>query len=342
MDKFTYKLYRDAKAKDDISMMKALYNGNRNNDLIAFEYSKMLLRKRWVEEARPILMDLLETNNRCYALLELGRLEFMARNMELARYYLVILLKEGTKKDKYFAKITLGKIEACCGNIELARKYFNELLSSSIEKERSNALLELGRLEYSQGKVEKAKSIFNSLVNSSISKHALLCLMQIFIKLEQYSEAYKCFTILLNRKEKLTNSFYYLLPYIAKGLNVEFDFSNVVCGYNSNQVFDYDEYVAIEHIIEEHKDEFLSDVDIYRLFNDVKSKLVDDYVKCNLDANNTYYIPYPNIGNDCDVLKVVTLPNSKDILTMFPVSNSKIYFEEDLDDNSSLNLRRVK
>ena len=93
-----------------------------------------ILKKRNLEEARPILIEMLETSNRCYALLELGRLEFMARNMELARHYLVISLKEGTKKDKYFAKITLGKIEACCGNIELARKYFNELLQITIIK----------------------------------------------------------------------------------------------------------------------------------------------------------------------------------------------------------------
>ena len=101
MNGFTYKLYKDVKAKDDISMMKALYNGNRNNDIISFEYVKMLLKKRNLEEARPILIELLETSNRRYALLELGRLEFMARNMDDARNYLCILLKEGNKRDKY-------------------------------------------------------------------------------------------------------------------------------------------------------------------------------------------------------------------------------------------------
>ena len=176
MDKFTYRLYKDAKKNNDINLMKALYNGNRNNDIISFEYVKMLLKKRNLEEARPILIEMLETSNRCYALLELGRLEFMARNMDDARNYLCILLKEGNKRDKYFAKITLGKIEACCGNIELARTYFNQLLDSAIENERSNALLELGRLEFSQGNIDDAKKIFTSLVNSSVSKHSLLCL----------------------------------------------------------------------------------------------------------------------------------------------------------------------
>ena len=136
-------MLRKAKETGDISIMNALYNGNRNNTEIAFEYAKMLLKRRKYEEARPVLLQLLDTRNRLYALLELGRLEFFARNMNDARNYLTLLLKEGEKKDKYFAKITLGKIEACCGNIELARTYFNQLLDSAIENERSKALLEL-------------------------------------------------------------------------------------------------------------------------------------------------------------------------------------------------------
>ena len=148
---------------------------------------------------------------------------------------------------------------------------------------------------------------------------------------------------MLKRKEKLNISFYFALPYIAKGLGVELDFSNIICGYNANQVFDYDEYVAIEHIIEQHKDDFSCGVDIYKLFNDIRPRLLDEHKVNNLDINDVYFIPYPNIGEGRDILRVVTLPNSKDILTMYPGRKICGYFDDkELEDEDYMTLKRKK
>ena len=45
------------------------------------------------------------------------------------------------------------------------------------------------------------------------------------------------------------------------------------------------------------------------------------YIKINkLVVNDVYIIPYENIGRKGEpYLKVVTLPNTKDIITMYPV-----------------------
>ena len=49
------------------------------------------------------------------------------------------------------------------------------------------------------------------------------------------------------------------------------------------------------------------------------------------------------ICNGCDILRVVTLPNSKDILTMFPISSSRIYIYDDcLEDSSYISSKKTK
>lgn len=94
--------------------------------------------------------------------------------------------------------------------------------------------------------------------------------------------------------------------------------------YNNNQLIDYDEYVAVEHIIDRHSNDFSEHIDIYSLFNEIKSKLIDEYRVDCLKFNDVYDIPYQNVGYDKHIIRVYTIPNTKNILTMYPLEDKNI------------------
>ena len=109
-------------------------------------------------------------------------------------------------------------------------------------------------------------------------------------------------------------------------LNIFFKDKDLQIFYNALQIINYDEYSAIEHIIERHKDEFTKGIDLYKLF---KSVVIDDkYYVRNITFNNIYDIPYENIGENTNILRVITLPNSKKILTMYPLYDKTESVEE--------------
>ena len=98
--------------------------------------------------------------------------------------------------------------------------------------------------------------------------------------------------------------------------NIKFNYM-----YNNNQLIDYDEYVAVEHIIDRHSNDFSIGIDIYKLFNEISSKLIDEYRVEGLKFNDTYDIPYPNVGYNKHILRVYVIPNTKNILTMYPLED---------------------
>ena len=109
-------------------------------------------------------------------------------------------------------------------------------------------------------------------------------------------------------------------------LNIYFKDIELPIYYNATQIMNYDELSAVEHIIERHKDEFADNINLYKLFSEVS--LDEKYHKRNITFNNIYDIPYPNIGENIDTLRVITLPNSKDILTMYPLYNEAERLDE--------------
>ena len=108
--------------------------------------------------------------------------------------------------------------------------------------------------------------------------------------------------------------------------------------YSVNQLLDYDEYMAIEHILEGHtnsdeKTTFNQNIDVYKIFNDVQKLLTKEYKFNKLHFNDWYFIPYENIGSQGEkYLEVVTLPHTKNIITMYPVFS--IYDNYDEEENN--------
>ena len=123
--------------------MKELYEQNKEDIIIAFEYAKLLVRSKKYIEAKQILLALTKTKNENFAKFELAKLEILLGNINQGRNILLSLI--GTSNE-LFAKFELGKLEATLGNFEKAMEYFNEVINSGKRKDKTFAYLELGKI----------------------------------------------------------------------------------------------------------------------------------------------------------------------------------------------------
>lgn len=326
-----------------------LNTSSRNYSL--FELGKLEVELNNIDSAKKYLNQLLSTSSRNYALLELGKLEVKFGNFNDAREYFFQLL--GTSSMNY-AFLELGKMELELGNIDIAKKYFNQLINTDSQ---DYALLELGKIEKELGNLENSRNYFTKLLDTSNKEYALLELADLDYKIGNVDGAREKFENLLDSKvrsyalfnlamlemkenndvlmfkylnklwqDKSFNINYDLLLYLSKKLNIffDFDYSEIKYTYTLKQFLDYDEYCAVEHIVERHAEEFSADVDIYKLFSDIGEELVEENKLKKLSFNDCYIIKKDNIGSGGEKnLFVVTLPNTKDIITMFPLYNKR-------------------
>jgi len=367
MDNITYNEFQKAKKDKDLIGMQKIYRLNKNDLIIIFEYAKLLILNGYKREGRELLQSLIGTKNEKYAMLELGRLEASVGNAEKARKCFETLVK--TRNDAY-AMLELGRLEASVGNVEKARKCFETLLNTP---NKFYAMLELGRLEASVGNVEKARKCFETLLNTPNKFYAKLEQGRLEASVGNVEKARKCFeTLVKNRNDAFAMSELVLLEYkeknylqsfelINKALKEKFDISSyiiiAICmelniffsqidfkklnyPYSVKQLINYDYDMAIDHIIKRHasingKSVFNKQIDVNDLFDNVKDKLIDQNKINLLNFNDVYVIPYENIGqNGENYLMVITLPHTKNVLSMYPVFSK--YGFEDVDDEKEL------
>ena len=427
MDNAVYAKYMEAKQTGNLTLMKNLYKKHKNEVIIKFEYAKMLVRNKDLREARKLFKEILGLSENIFALLELGRVEYMLGNIEEARGIFLNLL--GTKnhclavfelgklennlgnieaaarcyneilKQKVdpFAMLELGRLEVEKGNYIRARKYFNDILKLKYDvyaifeiakldarlgnlkeakrlfesildsKNRLNALLELakvefslgnreaakvylntllstknknaaimelGRIEFMEGNIEKSIALFKSLIGTNSEEYALPILINICIKLKRYEEA---FDYMMYSKKKNYYCDQKAELVIMKELNVTFDkVYDKPLSYGCNQLLDYDAYSALEHVIARHKYEFSDDIDISLLFGTVGESLSMETFSGKFVLNDVYDVPYENVGGGSNVLRVITLPGTKNILSMYPL------FDKDYVDGEGMVLQRKK
>lgn len=321
-----------------------------------FQRAKSYIANGNYEEARSILLRQLNTKNKKYALLELGKLEAQLENIKEAKRYYEMILKID-QKDEY-ALSEIGKIEFVLGNYEEAKIYFDKILTLSNDpitkfqlakteyklgnvvrarlyyKELSktilddtigtSALLELGRLEACEGNIDVARKIFKGLAEQDEDEYANRLLAMMEYKNGNHLEALKIINEELKKNRLVDEK---LIVALSKEFNIffDYDYKRVQLTYRNKQILDYDEERAIEHIIERHynnedKANFNKSLDPYQLFMEAKSMLAPENKVKGLSYNDIYVIPYSNIGEyGEEYLQVVTLPNSRNIITMYPL-----------------------
>lgn len=302
---------------------------------IKLELAKMELNDGHILEANNYLQLLSEEDIKDLEteLFNEGKKELSINNLENASIYFKLLLKYKPKNWEDIS-LELAKIEFKKGNIQEGRKYFENILTNDDSYDKDYIKIELAKAELSCGNIVIAKNYFIELLNSKRWKIAMVCLVKLNIKQNDYISAFKYIKLLkqYTLSDELKFEVDMLSLYIMKELNIFFDKeNNIPFNYNNYQVIDYDEFVALEHIIDRHYKDFSRNINIYKLFDKIKDKLIDEYkVRC-LKINDIYDIPFQDIGDNCHILRVVTLPNTTNILTMYPLNINIFYLDEEFE-----------
>lgn len=288
--------------------------------IVRYEFAKILIEMNNLDRAKKVLGSLLSTSNNKIAIFE------------------------------------LGKLDVIDGNYKQARKKFESLLNTS---KSNGGLLELGKLEALEENYDKADSLLKKVLcesNTETKIYAIHELLNLNIKLKKYEVALNYLYKLINLKNIIKLEDFYDIREIEKyefylkyKLNKINNFTNIN-GYYNNQLVKYDKNLAINYINYNNKinnkinNIINNNIDIKELFNIMEEKI--KYLKpVNFGIYDKYTIDYENfIGKvnniDANILCVVTLPDTKNIISMYPVLNKNKLNNKQLNDSKNLILRK--
>ena len=223
------------------------------------------------------------------------------------------------------------------------------LATNSINKD--SITNDIATYHLNNGEFEKAKEKFLQLTkgNEKARCHGYSGLIRTYIHTEEYGEALNCFNALNDVREYMEDEFkvshYYNLKFYLLYKNGLLSENSHIDNYFRKQVVDYDKDLAIEHIKEHLKSKeeitdnpkreksvhsvFNKEIDLEKLYDYcleyIKDKKPDnygivDYYKCALDKSIGITYNY----NETTYVEIVIIPNTKDILSIYPVDNKHV------------------
>ena len=211
------------------------------------------------------------------------------------------------------------------------KELINVLLFLYCEYNDINATLELGKIEFNDGNLKNARMYFESALKLCENPVALQYLIYIDIHEKKYEEAYKLYKKFIKYDYEECHDSINMGIILHNKLNLPIS-KHLKKNYFYQQLTNYNEDKAIEHIkchLEKKDHSVYSNiVNVDALYRDSIIKIqninpntfmvVDKYV---LDYN---YIVGTSRNKITNRVEVVTIPNTKDILTIYPKVNSKL------------------
>ncbi|MBP3461241.1 MAG: tetratricopeptide repeat protein [Bacilli bacterium] len=293
-------LIKEEKIKEAEAILKRLIKFEPKNSHIKFELARLFVKnEKTKEQGKKMLVELIDTDNDHYALIELAKIEEQDENYETSKYYLSQL-----EEDNIYKLLELGRVEYRQKNFMKAREYFEKVYNMEC-KESIYAVDDLMFLNLVEKRYEDAYEMFHIVKEKKVYDSRELRKVEIFLK------------------HKL-------------GLLKENEYPNT---YFCRQLFNYEEKKAIEHIKlhldeNEYKAEhttYNKSINIELLFRDIRLLIEDmEPYKCGLA--DKYIIDYDYIvgevdGVETNKIEVTTFSNSKDIITMFPIISEELVIE---------------
>ena len=314
-------------SNNDIYGFGNLFLNNSDDLFVKYEYAKLLSKNNFKPIAKNLFEELICTRYEAQARIQISKIEKEFGNIEKAKEQLKLV--KNPNKYVEIALLELGKIEYEQGNYKEAKTYFNFFIENNIES-KNYAIIELAKLEYTLGKTNKSIELLNSLIGTNFDLTAKLMLCHLYIKENKYEDAFKYFYDIKN--DNISNSTKIKLTLIlSKHLNIFFDFDyDIFYTYTNNQIMNYKEDKAIDYIRLNHTkrelESFKDSINIEELFYKIKNNLNRDNIIRRFELADTYYFDYEPIGNNNENrLKVVTLPGTNKILTLYPVKDKDFY-----------------
>ncbi len=288
------------------------------------ELVKCYLDTKQYKKARKILKKIYKAmpNDACVKYFY-GILEFREKNYVLARQYFNEALDINYNESYEFF---LGTTERLLGNYSSAEECLNNCLDKYRQKHQ--VLFELSMIAIRKGNFNKAINYLEEATSfTGVDKNLYKVLAFAYIKNNDFEKA----ALLIEKnsflKRRLDRE---VLLYLSKNSNIfykDLDFSQNDLSYEELQLLDYDEFVAIEDINDYSKsinDKEFNEIDLYSLFIILKDKLNKENKIERLTVMDAYAVKFKNI-----LLKVITLPNTKDIISIYPIyDKGNIYNDE--------------
>ncbi len=232
----------------------------------------------------------------------------------------------------------LARIELLKGNIEEAKTYFNKLKNSSAKD-----VLSAG-IETSQGNYGAAINIFETkILSKNKSLDVLVVYINTLIRNKDYKKAKDVIENYLLKQSNIPRKIFVnierLFAIVKKNLGEIDEEPN---SYFIKQIFRYSNMRSIDHIMAHYYSEngsgkFSPSFNINDEYFKIRNLIKDmNPVFRSLDESvDKYIIDYPGAGVlgdiSLDKIQVVTIMETKDIITFYPVSKYSLGYEYEED-----------
>lgn len=294
-------LIKEEKINEAEAILKRLIKFEPKNLVIKFELARLLVKnEKTKEQGKKMLIELLDTKNDQYAIIELARLEEKEENYATAKYYLNKLNDD----NNVYTLLLNGRIEFKQKNFIKAREYFEKVYNMDCEE----------------------------------SIYASDDLMLLNIVEEKYDDAYK-FINDVKSKTKFDSKELRKVEFFLKHKLGLLKDSDIPYTYFCRQLVNYDIEKTIEHIKlhldeNEYKEEhttYNKAINIELMVKDIRL-LIEDMEPYRVGLTDKYIIDYDYIVGEVDgvvtnKIQVATFSNSKDIITMFPIVSEELVVE---------------
>lgn len=321
--------------------LKLMKNSTEYSSNSLFELGKIEFTDRNYNKARAYFNKLIKRENDVLAYIQLSKIE-----MKLGDYDKAIQILENLdlneKKNKFDDLILFQLVIANRrkGDTDKAIEYLRKL--EKIEQRKFDyewIMFEWSKIEQISNNFDAAIKILYKLLNTKVKDAALEELVKIYINQEQYDLAYKFNNEIL--KLKVYKSRYNVAninAFLKYKLGIEND-NNVKNIYFIKQLYSYNKEEVLNHIsqhLDENEEKFThsvycEDINIEQLYDYALEK-INNLEPIEESMNDKYIIRYNRIvgmsidNQPTDTIKIVVIPNTKNIITIYPVPaiNNKV------------------
>lgn len=316
-------------------------------NLVSLEKGKIARRQNDISSAKFHLNNVILSGieNEIYArtLHELAEIEYLEGNYEDAAIKCQKMLDISYDFDKC-AHLLLARCQHKLGDYNKALQNYQEATKSKEYETRTGGYFGLGNLHFQKGDFTIALEYLRKSQGGDLKPayDTLIILAAIYFKTEKYDETLKCIDLLKEHYPDvaLKSGISPVEILISKKLNLPTQDRENYQTYGERQAIEYSSKEALSHIKQRHGNKsgivsnFSKDINIVALFDEIKLQMTED-TKVNENPMDIYEIDYKEVGYDqngnlVDRIKVIALPGTFDILTMYPSDKGETIRQKDI------------